>query len=71
MRRALPMAIVPALLLAACNREPSFDERYGKAEKAIRAKAAGIDAELAEGERQANAAAAPSAQATALMKAAK
>ena len=35
-----------ALVLAACEREPTFDERYDKAAKQIRAKAAQIDREL-------------------------
>lgn len=50
--------ILAALLLAGCQREASFDERYSTAEKAVRDKAAGIDAELAEREKQASEAAA-------------
>jgi hypothetical protein len=42
MRRAFALAL---LLLAACK--PSFDERYDKAEKNIRAEASGVDSELA------------------------
>ena len=36
------------LALLGCSREQSFDERYDEADKAIREKAAAIDAELAE-----------------------
>ena len=39
--------------LAACNREPSFDERYAKAQQAIRDKAGAIDAEIATRESEA------------------
>lgn len=56
--RALVL-MIGAMLLFGCNREPSFDERYDKAEKTIREKAAEIDAELAERERLASEAAAP------------
>jgi len=35
------------LALLGCGREQSFDERYEQADKAIREKAAAIDAELA------------------------
>lgn len=35
-----------AVCLASCNSEPSFDERFEKAEKSIHEKAAEIDAEL-------------------------
>ena len=34
------------LVLLGCSREQSFDERYEQADKAIREKAAAIDAEL-------------------------
>ena len=44
MPRALVLAAL--LLLPACSNEPSFDERYDKAEKQIRAKAADIDRQL-------------------------
>lgn len=43
MRLAALMIIV---LLAACKREPTFDERYDTAEKQIRDTAKEIDAEL-------------------------
>jgi hypothetical protein len=43
MRRA---AILALLLLAACK--PSFDDRYDKAEKDIRAQASADDSELAK-----------------------
>ena len=39
-------ALALALILCGCGREPDFDERYEKAETAIREKAAAIDAEL-------------------------
>jgi hypothetical protein len=40
------LAVLALLALAACKAEPSFDERYEKAHKQIRAKAAEIDREL-------------------------
>lgn len=40
-------------LIAACKREPSFDERYAEAQKVIGDKAAEIDAELATRESEA------------------
>ncbi|HEX7711370.1 MAG TPA: hypothetical protein VF418_10585 [Sphingomonadaceae bacterium] len=46
MRRA---AILTLLLLAACK--PSFDDRYDKADKDIRAQASGVDSELAKQQR--------------------
>lgn len=65
--RVLPaiLGLIAALSLSACNREPSFDERYATTEKSIRKKAAEIDAELAEAERQASEAAAAASGATA------
>jgi hypothetical protein len=56
MRGALVVAGL--MLLAGCQREPNFDERYARADKAVHEKAAEIDAELAERERQASEAAA-------------
>ncbi|BBC72803.1 conserved hypothetical protein [Altererythrobacter sp. B11] len=47
MRRAVLVGAM--LLLAACQREPDFDERYAKAQADLREKAARIDAELAKG----------------------
>jgi len=75
LRWAIP-GLMAMLLLSGCNREPSFDERYGDAEKSIKKKAAEIDAELVEAERLASEAAAvasasPAPQATSSMKAAK
>lgn len=55
----LRFAPVLALLLTACNSEPSFDERYATAEKSIRDKAATMDAEMAEQDRLRAQAAAP------------
>ena len=45
MRRAFAIAL---LLLAACRSEPSFDERYERAEEEINAKAAELDEDLEE-----------------------
>lgn len=70
-------ALIIALALGACGREPDFDERYAQAGKSLQDKAAEIDAELAERERLASeaAAAVPTVSATgraaALAKAAK
>ena len=41
--------LVLLLALAACHREPSFDDRYEKAEARIRDTSASIDAQLANG----------------------
>lgn len=54
MRAALLIAL---LLIAGCNREKSFDERFADTEKSIREKAKEMDAELAERERLASEAA--------------
>ena len=48
--RSAALALVLGLALAGCKREPTFDERFGKAEGHIRAKAAAIDAQLTEQE---------------------
>lgn len=45
-RRAIPLFTL-ALLLAACQREPGFDERYAATQKKLEAKAAEIDRQLA------------------------
>ena len=59
---ARPAALLAAaVLLAGCRQEPDFDERYDKAEAAIRARAAAIDRDLAAAERKAHAAAAAQA----------
>lgn len=39
-------AILGALLLCACEREPSFDERYETAQESIEDKAKELDAQL-------------------------
>jgi outer membrane murein-binding lipoprotein Lpp len=52
---AIAAAVLPAILLAGCKREPSFDERFGKAEAQIKRKAAQIDADLAAREKAADA----------------
>lgn len=38
-------ALILALLLAGCSREPSFDQRYASVEQQLKAKAAQIDRE--------------------------
>ena len=52
-------AALGLLALAACNREPSFDERYASAQALIQASAASIDADLAARASDAAAADAP------------
>ncbi|ARU15983.1 hypothetical protein [Croceicoccus marinus] len=47
MRRIAALAL---LMLAACNSEPDFDERFEKAEAETRQLATEIDAELAKAE---------------------
>ena len=47
MRRIAALAL---LILAACNSEPDFDERFEKAEAETRQLATEIDAELAKAE---------------------
>lgn len=46
-------ALAPILLiaLAACDREPSFEERYEAAEQEIREKAAKMESDLSEGQQ--------------------
>ncbi len=39
-------ALIFALLLAGCNREPSFDQRYAAVEQQLKAKAVQIDREV-------------------------
>ena len=46
------MALTALVLLAACQREPDFDERYAQAEKAIASKAAALDRELEQREAE-------------------
>ena len=46
MRAILPLL----LLLGACGKEPSFDERYGDTANAIEERAANLDAALNEAE---------------------
>lgn len=41
------IAISAVLLLGACRNEPTFDERFAAADKAIASEAAAIDAALA------------------------
>jgi hypothetical protein len=50
--------LILVLLIAGCNREKSFDERFADTEKSIREKAKEMDAEMAEQERLASEAAA-------------
>ena len=40
--------ILAAIVLSACQSEPSFDERYDTAQETIEAKAKELDAELQE-----------------------
>lgn len=49
MRGCIAIAV---LTLAGCHKQPSFDERYDKAQAEIHDKAAAIDAELAKQEKQ-------------------
>ena len=44
------LALLAAVLLTGCSDEPTFDERYAKAQKQIRAKAGEIDRELRRSE---------------------
>lgn len=44
--RALALALAGATLLAACEREPTFEERYAKTRSQIHAKDAAIEKEL-------------------------
>ncbi len=39
--------LLPALVLAACDREPTFEDRYDNAQATIRATAADIDNDMA------------------------
>jgi hypothetical protein len=48
-------ALVLLVLLAACKREPSFDERYAKVAHDLRSKSLAIDAELASEAAEASA----------------
>lgn len=63
---AIGIALSVLLSLSACKREPSFDERYDSARKAISAKAGELDRDMAR--RQSEAAqqdlVTPSAEAT-------
>ena len=47
------LALMLPLLLAACHKEPAFDERYDKAAKEIEARAKTMDADIAEAEKAA------------------
>ena len=50
MRRLL---VLLPLLIAACGKEPDFDERYDKAAKEIEARAKTMDADIAAAEKAA------------------
>ena len=54
--------LLAAILLAGCRQEPDFDERYEKAQAAIRARAAAIDRDLAAAAREARAGAPPTGE---------
>lgn len=43
--------LLPALLLAACEREPAFDDRYDATAKEIEARAKAMDAEISAAEK--------------------
>lgn len=45
------LALLLPLLLAACHKEPSFDERYDKAANEIEERAKAMDADIAESEK--------------------
>jgi hypothetical protein len=47
MRRSVLCCLALVLTTAACKREPSFDERYAGASKAIAQKAHELDTEMA------------------------
>lgn len=49
MMMRIPLLLIPLLLglLAACNRTPSFDERYEEQTKTLRGSANGIEQEVA------------------------
>lgn len=47
MRATVPVLLCLSIALAACQREPSFDERYDKAQKKIEGMASEIDEDLA------------------------
>lgn len=50
MRRAVFLLTAP-LLLAACHKEPDFEERYHKAAEEIEARAKAMDADIAKSDR--------------------
>ncbi|VWX51442.1 hypothetical protein [Novosphingobium sp. 9U] len=47
MRASVALALAALAALSACKREPSFDERYASAQKAIRDKAGELDRDMA------------------------
>lgn len=49
MRRAVLLIVL--LLLAACGKEPDFEERYDKAAKEIEARAKAMDADIAKSDQ--------------------
>ncbi|MBB3940980.1 hypothetical protein GGR39_002643 [Novosphingobium fluoreni] len=54
-RRSRRTPLVSMMLLAAlsaCKREPTFDERYAGAQKAIREKAGELDKDIGQRERE-------------------
>jgi hypothetical protein len=50
MRRHI-VILLPLLLLAACGREPAFDDRYDATAKEIEARAKAMDAEITATEK--------------------
>lgn len=52
MRRAA-LLIVPLMLLAACGKEPDFEERYDQTAREIEARAKAMDADIAKSDKAA------------------
>jgi hypothetical protein len=48
MRRFACCVLVALAALSACKREPTFDERYASAQKAVRQKAGELDQDMAK-----------------------
>lgn len=50
------ICLLPLLLLAACEKEPKFEERFDKASEEIEARAKAMDADIAAADKAAQAA---------------
>ena len=48
-----PLLLLSMVLLAACHKEPDFEERYDKAAKEIEARAQAMDADIARSDKAA------------------